>query len=263
VAASPQDEEQPTWSADGTHVAYTGDGEIFLKDITKKDAPSIPLPHGSDKYENLAWAPTADVNLLAMTQTIGNPDDNNTDLCLGVITNNPIAVKCFDEPSFSVTRALHWSPVGVGVKNPVGSGIFGIVRWKVKANKPAFSPDPADWSRGHFVTDISTPSKGVLDAAISPDGKQLALISNLGSSFFRLWLAKPGDFLMTQAKPTPVHSCKVTWRGDSQEVMVVQADAGCSEDVGSLVRFDVTDVKSQRQLGALGDDPEFQPISGK
>jgi hypothetical protein len=112
------------------------------------------------------------------------------------------------------------------------------------------------------VTDISTPRKGVLDAALSPDGKQLAMITNLGSSFFRLMLAKPGDFLMTQAKPTPVHACKLAWRGDSQELMVVTANADCTE-AGSLVRFDVNDVNSQKQLGALGNDPEFQPIAGK
>ena len=68
----------------------------------------------------------------------------------------------------------------------------------------------------------------MLDAEVSPDGKQLALVSNQGSSSFRLWLADdPEDFAMSSAKQTPVRACKVTWRGDSQEVMVVQGDAAC------------------------------------
>ena len=63
-------------------------------------------------------------------------------LCLGVITKEPLAVKCFDEPTFAVGRALHWSSdgrqiLGVGSKNPTTSNLVGIVRWKVKAGKPA------------------------------------------------------------------------------------------------------------------------------
>jgi len=137
------------------------------------------------------------------------------------------------------------------------------VRWKVKAGKPAFSPNPDDWSRGHFVTDTSTPGKGVLDAALSPDGKHLAMITNLGSSFYRLVLAKPGDFLMTQARPTGVHACKLAWRSDSQQLMVVDAGSQCGDPTGSLVRFDINNVNSLQQIGALGNDPEFQPIAGK
>ena len=45
------------------------------------------------------------------------------------------------------------------------------------------------------MTDIDTPGKGVIDADVSPDGKQLALVSNLGSSSFRLWLADDPDGL--------------------------------------------------------------------
>jgi dipeptidyl aminopeptidase/acylaminoacyl peptidase len=141
------------------------------------------------------------------------------------------------------------------------SPTFGIVRWKVKQGKPAFSSDPADWGHGNFLTDISTPGKGVLDAAISPDGESLALVSNLGSSFYQLWFAKKGDFLLTSAKPTRQRACKVAWRGDGQQVMVVQADALCQEEVGSLVRFDLKDVQTQKELNAVGDDPAFQPIN--
>ncbi len=263
VAASPQQETDPTWSGDGTHVAYTAEGRIFLKDITKKDAPAIPLSPAADKYSNLAWAPSADVNLLAMTKTIS---DTDTDLCLGVINKDPLDPKCFTEPGFAVIRALHWAPdgrslLGFGVKNGLQSGIFGMVRWKVKDGKPAFSADPADWSKGHFVTDIGTTDKGAIDAAISPDGQQLAIISNQGSSFFRLWIAKKGDFLLTSAKPTPVRACKVTWRGDGQVLLVIEADATCQQETGTLARVDAKDPRISKTLSPTANDPQFRPFN--
>jgi hypothetical protein len=133
-----------------------------------------------------------------------------------------------------------------------------MVRWH---SKKAFSPDPADWSKGRFVTDVSTVNHGVIDAAVSPDGKTLALVSNLGQSFFRLYLAKPTDFQMAKAKSTKVPACKVTWRTDSRELAIVQADDACSQDVGSIARLPVDDPQSQTELAARGDNPTYQPLT--
>ena len=47
VARAPQEEEDPTWNADGKHVAYTADGRVMLKDLTKKNSWPVPLtPEG-------------------------------------------------------------------------------------------------------------------------------------------------------------------------------------------------------------------------
>ena len=132
----------------------------------------------------------------------------------------------------------------------------------MKKGKPAFSPDVADWNKGRFLTDLDTPGKGVLDAEVSPDGKRLALVSNQGSSAFRLWIADdPEDFAMSSAKQTPVRACKVTWRGDSKEVMVVQGDAACEEDVAVLERVPINNVRTGKELNAAGDDPSYQPLT--
>ena len=37
VATSPEDEEDPTWAADGEHVAYTADGRVMLKDLDEEE----------------------------------------------------------------------------------------------------------------------------------------------------------------------------------------------------------------------------------
>jgi hypothetical protein len=102
----------------------------------------------------------------------------------------------------------------------------------------------------------------VLDAEVSPDGKKLALVSNQGSSAYRLWIAEdPKDFAMSSAKQTPVRACKVTWRGDSQEVIVVQGDAGCREDIAVITRVPINSVRTGKELNAAGDDPSFQPLT--
>jgi len=265
VATSPAEETDPTWSAAGTHVAYVREGRVMLKDLSKKNAAAVELTKAGESFGNLAWAPTADVNLIAMTSDPENSDDS--DLCLAHVKSDATDVNCIKEDSYAVIRALHWAPdgrsiLGVGVKLPAGTGQFGIVRWKVKQGKPAFSPDTADWSKGRFVTDIDTPGKGVLDAEVSPDGKRLALISNQGSSAFRLWLADdPEDFALSSAKQTTVRACKLKWRGDSKELIVVQGDAACEEDTAVVQRVNVSDLRNPKELNVSGDDPSFQPLT--
>ena len=71
----------------------------------------------------------------------------------------------------------------------------------------------------------------------------------------------PGDFLLTNAKPTGVRACKLAWRSDGRELVVVQADEACGEEVGALVRLPVADPKQQTELNASGDNPAFQPLT--
>ncbi len=136
--------------------------------------------------------------------------------------------------------------------------MFGVVQWKTKE---PFSSDPADWSKGKFVSDTSKPNEGLKEAALSPDGKRLAMIAKIGNRPFELVLAKPGDFQLDKAKPTGVRACKLAWRPDSRELVIVQSDEVCSEAVGSLVSLPVSDPAKHQQLNARGDNPAFEPLS--
>ena len=155
---------------------------------------------------------------------------------------------------------MRWAPDGksvfaLGVKQ---LGTFGIFRY---TSKKAFSPEAKDWGKGKFVSDITTPNKGAIDAAISPDGKRMVVVANFEGDVFQLFMTKPKDFLLTDAKPLGVRACKATWRSDNQEVVVVQADEVCSEANGQLVRMPANKPKEQRQLGLSGDNPTFQPLT--
>ena len=102
----------------------------------------------------------------------------------------------------------------------------------------------------------------MLDAAWSPDGSRLALVSNQGGGPFQLYLGKKDDFLLTSANPTNVRSCKVAWRSDGQALVVVQADKDCKESVGALVLVGAKNPKEdQNEVGFNGDNPVFQPLT--
>jgi beta-lactam-binding protein with PASTA domain len=259
IAKGPNQEKDPTFSADGTRVAFIGGRRVFLADLGKPDATPVALTSDLDEFSDPSWAPTADLNVLAMARVKGN----DRDLCLGQITKDGMTPKCIPDPKITIGRAIHWAPNGksilaFGVLNNNLSNTFGMVRWRTK--KP-FSPDPDDWTAGKFVTDTSSPNNGVIDAAVSPDGKTLALVSNIKSPFFRLYLGKASDFQMAKAKPTPVPACKIVWRPDSIDLVVVQADDVCQQDVGSLVRLPVANPQDQKELAPRGDNPTFQPLT--
>ncbi|MDA0185599.1 PASTA domain-containing protein [Solirubrobacter phytolaccae] len=261
VADGDEEETNPTWNAAGTHVAYIADGRIMLKDITKDNADAVPLtPAGSDD-SNLAWAPIADRNVLAFTRAT----DTDVDLCLGKINQNGLDASCIPDPSFSPNRVVHWAPDGKSILAFAGKNDqseIGIVRWKLKQGRDAFSSDAGDWSKGRFVSDVSRPSKFMLDATISPDGKQIAMISNQGVSRFTLFLGETKNgFDLKKAKKTTVRACKVVWRSDGRELLVIQADAGCVEEVGTLARVPVDATREPETLNASGNDPVYQPLS--
>jgi beta-lactam-binding protein with PASTA domain len=257
VAKSSQAEKDPTFSADGTKIAYIGGDRVFLADQKKPDEPPVALTQQGEKFSDVAWAPTVDLNLLAMFRQKGN----DKDLCLGQITKDGMTPRCIPDDKVTLEKVVRWSPDGkslfaFGVKT---LGTFGMVRY---TSKKAFSPDPKDWGKGKFVTDITQVNKGVLDMAISPDGKRAAFVANFDADAFQLYLGKPKDFLLSDAKPQGVRACKVQWRSDGQELVVVQADEVCSEGNGQLVRMPADRPQGgQRQLGLSGDNPAFQPLA--
>jgi beta-lactam-binding protein with PASTA domain len=259
IAKSPAREKDPTYSFDGANVAYISGGRVFLKDMEKPDATALPLTKQGDEYSDPAWAPTADLNLIAMARK--NGDD--TDLCIGQVTKDGMTPRCITEPKFATGRSIHWAPDG---KTIIAFGVrtghpeeFGMFRWR---SKKAFSPDANDWGTGKLVTDTSKANEGVLDAVWSPDGSRLALTSNQGGGPFQLYLGKKDDFLLTAAKPTTVRACKIAWRSDGEALVVVQADENCQESVGALVRLSATNPKEdQDEVGFNGDNPVFQPLT--
>jgi dipeptidyl aminopeptidase/acylaminoacyl peptidase len=200
-------------------------------------------------------------NVLALAQIA----DGASDLCLGRVGDDGMRVRCKPEPGFSIEREINWAPDGKtilawGFKPSAAGGTpeFGMVRWRTGT---PFSADPDDWTSGRFVTDTSVEGQGVLDAAISPDGKRMA-VTKLGSSGrSELYLTKPGDFDLVDATRPGVEACKAIWRPDGRELLVVRADDCLRAATGDLVLVPIDTPRQQRSLKLSGDNPSFQPLT--
>jgi beta-lactam-binding protein with PASTA domain len=260
IARTEAAEKDPSWSADGTAVAYEQGGRIMLATLGEPEQPAVPITPEGEDYADPSFAPVPQPNVLAVARLNADGDRNDTDLCLGLVTSEGVRPQCIVDRSTGVGDA-RWAPDGktiyVAAVNKARE--FGIVRYR---SQVPFSARASDWRGGEFVTPTDRGGTGVRDLAISPDGKRIAVVSNLDSGEFRLAIAKADDLRLEDARRLPVQACKVIWRPDGKEVVIVQAGALCTQPTGQLFRIEVDRSPEAVPLAASGDNPSFQPLVG-
>lgn len=252
VAKSSASEKDPTWSADGGSIVYTANGRLVSANMRQRTRTPTPLRPAGEKYADPSFAPIATRSVLAVSRVNGEDHD----LCVGSVKLGKYKPQCIVDDSFSIGFA-HWLPDGKTILAPAASTKgFGIVQY---TSKRAFSTQKADWGKGEFVTGRDG-NKGVLDVALSPDGKRLAAIANFDTPAPQLYLTTPDDIQLQKTKPLQVPACKVAWL-DSQILAVVKLGGTCNQPVGEIVRIKVDDPSKSTPLAAAGDNPTFEPLS--
>jgi beta-lactam-binding protein with PASTA domain len=252
LAGSKPGDGSPTWSADGTHVAYVSGNDVVLAEPGK--AGTAILHQDGASFRDPTFAPSGRVMaVVRRTRADG-------DLCLSKV-GSTASLSCIAEPQTDVGRSVSWSPDG---KQILIAGhakdrpdTFGLVLYR---SAVPFSAKRADWGKGSVVTDATKAGTGALAGAFSPDGKQLAVASNMAGSGFQLYVTTPDDFKLSKAKPFAVAACALAWRPDSAELALV-ANPGCQEaNAGQIVRFAPAHADRVVPLVASGSHPAWQPL---
>ena len=256
-------QDEASWSADGSRLVYVqgplnGGRLIQIAPGAQGNQPTAVSGAGINaRYP--AFAPSARSNVLAFIGAGGKQ------LCFGAVGPNPLNPNCTSHPGWTLGRQVAWAPGGreilvFGVQNG-RPGTFGLIQF---LSNVAYSGQATDWGQGKVVTSTSTPQQGVIAGAFSPDGKQLALLSNVGGGSFHLVLAPRGDYsLAPPAKVTAISGCRVAWRPDGQALAVLVAQASCtSNPIGDIGVVNIHNLAGiPKAIATNADNPVWQPLS--
>ncbi len=256
-------QDEASWSADGSRLVYVqgplnGGRLIQFTPGAQGNQPTAVSGAGINaRYP--AFAPSARSNVLAFIGAGGKQ------LCFGAVGPNPLNPNCTSHPGWTLGRQVAWAPGGreilvFGVQNG-RPGTFGLIQF---LSNVAYSGQATDWGQGKVVTSTNTPQQGVIAGEFSPDGKQLALLSNVGGGSFHLVLAPAGDYsLAPPAKVTAISGCRVAWRPDGQALAVLVAQASCtSNPIGDIGVVNIHNLAGiPKAIATNADNPVWQPLS--
>jgi Tol biopolymer transport system component/tRNA A-37 threonylcarbamoyl transferase component Bud32 len=211
LTSFPGDETQPTFSRDGTKVAFVWDGEkndnsdVYVRDL--KDSSTFRLTTNAAEDVSPVWSPNG--NRIAFlrvstneTQVFVSPSGGGVH---GVITSlYPTRIE-------AVGRHLDWSPDGkylVAADKKLPDEPFGIVL--------------IESATGHKIQVTSPPAGmiGDMGPAFSPDGKSIAFIRAISSGVDDIFVAPvSGGGQARRVTSDRRYIISLTWTPDGQSIL--------------------------------------------
>jgi hypothetical protein len=249
------------WRADGRKIAFVRGGDLFL--IRRvRGAHKVRIPVGGRTVEHPSFAPFLRKDVLVFAVPAATPGAD-ADVCWMNVSGGKVqsGPSCRRVNATSID-GFAWSPTGKTLLVAARRGAkFGLLRL---ATQLPFASDASQWGKGQsFVTPVRD-GRGVLAASFSPDGTQVAEVSNLRSDQFTVSIVAD-DKLDKKPPLMMLLGCDVDWRPDGKELLVVQPGLTCgdglgSEAVGAIVRVAVSNPSVLTTVVLAGRHPSYQPL---
>jgi Tol biopolymer transport system component len=264
-----------SWSPDGAWFVFVstrnGSAQLYVMDAGGTNIMSI-----TDEGENAspAWSP--DGAWIAFVSTRGGesnvylvkPDGSNL-TCLTCDLEGSEVSPAWSPDSGSIVFAPATGPAPLTVINVVTKEIRSVSSPELKVAAPFFSPD------GQFIifeceqalcintaygaVELMLPSGGGTDAqaAISPDGKRIAFISDRDGNY-ELYVVNLDGTELTRLTTTPYAEMHPAWSPDGQWIAFTSATA-FQEDYTNFDIFIIQpDGENMKQM-TQSPDNEFYP----
>ncbi|MEA2371978.1 MAG: hypothetical protein QOH12_2372 [Solirubrobacteraceae bacterium] len=251
---------QPAWDATGAAIAFVRGASIYVQATGQPaGAPTLVTPPAAGlTYDNPAFAPTRHGEIVAFASHSSSLDA----LCFSqVVSGRASPPSCLAVPGWRL-GPITWGRSGysllVSATATDSSATFGLLQF---FSSTRFAAQAAYWETAGTLVTPGSPGRGVLQAAISPDGKQLAAISNLGNGAFHVVLTKTRDLTLGAAVTLPTLGCAVAWRSDGGELAVVEGDPQCASLAGPILAIAPADPQVRTTLVLHGENPSWQPIA--
>jgi beta-lactam-binding protein with PASTA domain len=251
---------EASWSPDGTHLVESSAGRLVLDQPNVRGSKPFALTPPTPGVEDLnpAFAPTTKALILAFIKR----SSDSARLCFATIGRFALNSDCTTAPGWDLGGQVDWSPDGstilvLGTRNHGAN--FGLLAFT--SNVP-FSTHASDWGHGNLQTNASVTGHGVFAGAFSPNGKRMALVSNIGSSDFHLYVVSAGRFSPKPAQQLPVRACQVSWRPDGRVLAVMQPDGLCGPTAtGTVVGLDLANPRRPTIMATKAAHPQWQPVA--
>jgi beta-lactam-binding protein with PASTA domain len=253
---------EPAWSPNGQHLVYEQNGQLVMVEPGVKGSVPAIITHPPQGMtdRNPAFAPTEKAIVVAFIRGAGL---NAHQLCFVTVLKFTQPTTCTNAPSFSLGGQISWSPDGstllvLGTRH--NGANFGLLSFS--SSVPS-SGNATNWEGPQQETNAATAQQGIFAGAFSPDGKKMALVAGSNSAGFNLFIVKAGNFNPTQQDELPVTACQISWRSDSKELAVMQANGLCGPAAtGKIVAVDLANPRQPTLLAPIGAHPAWQPVLG-